>query len=89
MEEHVLETIRDFIACNFLFEETSEMLPDDASLLQLGIIDSTGVLNLLMFTEEQFGLQIPDTDVTPEHFDSIQRLADYVSAKLAAKVVSV
>ena len=89
MEYTVAETIREFIACNFLFDETNEVLADDASLLQLGIIDSTGVLSLLMFTEEQFGLDVPDADVTPEHFDSIQALTAYVTERLATKTAPV
>jgi len=55
--------------------------------LKLGIVDSTGVLSLLMFTEEEFGIEVPDTDVTPEHFDSVERLAAYVNAQLAVQAV--
>jgi acyl carrier protein len=89
MEQSVIEAIREFVVCNFLFDESIDVLPDDASLLKLGIIDSTGVLSLLLFTEEQFGIEVPDTDVTPEHFDSVERLAAYVNAKLAEQAVSV
>jgi acyl carrier protein len=89
MEQSVIDTIREFVVCNFLFDESIDVLPDDASLLKLGIIDSTGVLSLLLFTEEQFGIEVPDTDVTPEHFDSVERLAAYVNAKLAEQAVSV
>jgi len=84
MEQTTAQTIREYIALNFLFDDTSDTLPDDASLLQLGIIDSMGVLSLLMFAEEQFGIDVVDTEVTPEHFDSIERLAAYVDSKRSA-----
>ena len=88
MQPSVIETIREFVAVNFLFDETTDVLPDNASLLKLGIVDSTGVLSLLLFAEEQFGIEVPDTDVTPEHFDSVERLAAYVTARLAVQAVS-
>lgn len=87
MEPSIVEAIREFIVFNFLCDDPDEVLPVDASLLKRGIIDSTGVLSLLMFTEEQFGIDVPDTDVTPEHFDSVARLAAYVQTRLAASAV--
>jgi len=85
MEQTTAEAIREYIACNFLFDDTADTLPDDASLLQLGIIDSMGVLSLLMFAEEQFGIDVVDTEVTPDHFDSIARLTAYIDGKRAAQ----
>jgi acyl carrier protein len=73
--------IRDYIVHNFLFDDESSMLPDDASLLKQGIIDSTGVLDLLLFVEEAFGIDVPDEDVTPDNFDSVASLARYIECK--------
>ena len=87
MLQTTTEAIRSFITENFLFDDPCVVLADDASLLELGIIDSTGILSLLMFAEEAFGIAIPDVDVTTEHFDSIRSLASYVSARLVAEQI--
>lgn len=78
--------LREFITYNFLFGDDSVELSDDTSLLKRGIVDSTGVLSLLMFSEETFGISIPDTDVTPEHFDSLGSLTAYIDARLSEGV---
>jgi len=80
----VTEIIRGFIIQNFLFDDASAMLPDDESLLDRGVIDSTGVLDLVLFTEEAFGIVVADEDVTPENFDSVISLAAYVQTQRAA-----
>ena len=73
--------IRTYIVDTFLFGDASSMLADDVSLLEQGIIDSTGVLDLMMFMEEAFGIQVADEDVVPENFDSVASLARYAEAK--------
>ena len=78
------DKIRGFIISNFLFDDASAMLPDDASLLERGVRDSTGGLDLVLFAEETFGISVADEDVVPENFDSVQSLTAYVESKLAA-----
>jgi len=65
----------------FLFGDASLMLADDESLLQNGIIDSTGVLDLILLVEEKFGATVADAEVTPENFDSVARISSYVQRK--------
>jgi acyl carrier protein len=60
------------------------MPPDNGSLLAEGVVDSTGVLDLIMFLEDTFGINVADEDVVPEHFDSVAKLAAYTEAKLAS-----
>ena len=74
--------IRDYVLQNFLFTEDATVLRDDASFLEEGIVDSTGVLELVMFVEETFGVVVQDDEVVPEHFDSVNSLAQYVRRKL-------
>jgi acyl carrier protein len=76
--------IRDFIAKNILFSDTGFPHPDDASFLQEGIIDSLGVMELVEFIQATFGVKIEQSEVTPEHFDSVARLAAFVRRKAAA-----
>ncbi|MDI3308940.1 MAG: acyl carrier protein [Acetobacteraceae bacterium] len=76
--------IRSFIAENFLFREGRASLGEDESLLEAGLIDSTGVLELVAFLEQHFGLRIPDADMVPENLDSVRGLVTYVEARLSA-----
>lgn len=74
--------IRNFIAENFLFREGRASLGEDESLLEAGLIDSTGVLELVAFLEQRFGIRIPDADMVPENLDTVRGLVAYVDAKL-------
>lgn len=75
------EKIREFIRDNFLFREDREQIADSESLLEAGLIDSTGILELVAFLEADFGLDIADADIIPENLDSIDRIADFVTTK--------
>ncbi len=81
--------IRDFILDNFLFTADGSLLQDDASFLEEGIVDSTGVLELVMFVEETFGIEVDDEEIVPENFDSVERLARYVRLKTGDQGVRV
>ena len=70
-----------FIIGNFMTPGAEESLRDDVSLLEEGIMDSTGVLNLVMFIEETFGIQVRDEELVPENLDSIDKLVAFVKKK--------
>jgi acyl carrier protein len=74
--------IRDYVLENFLFTSDNGHLQDDDSFLEEGIVDSTGVLELVMFVEETFGFAVEDEEIVPEKFDSVERLACYVRLKV-------
>ena len=74
--------IRNYILGNFLFTTDNGQLQDDTSFLEEGIVDSTGVLELVMFVEETFGFTVEDEEIVPENFDSIQQLAHYAQMKI-------
>jgi acyl carrier protein len=77
-----LETqIRSYILENFLYTSDVSKLRNDDSFLEEGILDSTGILELLMFVEETFGVQVDDEEVVPENFDSVDRLMRYILRK--------
>jgi acyl carrier protein len=75
--------IRQYLAENFLFSNNGYELEDEASFLEEGIVDSTGVLELAMFVEETFGITVQDEEIVPQNFDSVSQLAAYVRRKLA------
>jgi acyl carrier protein len=78
-----LERIRQFIDTNFYVSDKS-LLKDDSSLLEKGVIDSTGVLEVVTFIETEFGLTVEDAELLPENLDSIGQIAAYVERKKAS-----
>jgi acyl carrier protein len=78
--EQLKQSIRTYITENFLFGDDSG-LDDAASLLDNGVIDSTGVLELVAFLEKQFAVKINDEELLPENLDSITNVAAFLSRK--------
>ena len=76
------EKIRTFIVENFLFGQ-DEGLNDDSSFLDEGIIDSTGILELVNFLEEEFSVTVDDEELIPENLDSINNVVGYLEKKLS------
>jgi acyl carrier protein len=76
--------IRNYIVDNFLFGDGSS-LQDDRSFMESGILDSTGVLELVAFLESTFGIQVSDREMVPENLDSVDRAAAFCARKLAEK----
>ena len=70
--------IRGYILENLLFTDDPSQLPDDASLLDRGIIDSTGVLEIVLFLESEFGVKVQDSQMLPENFDSVNNIVNFV-----------
>jgi acyl carrier protein len=76
------EMLRTFIAENVLFSSDGFPYSDDTSFLDNGIVDSTSVLELVAFIEEQFGISVKDSEVIPENFDSISSLSKFIKSKV-------
>lgn len=76
----IRETLRNFVTENFLYGRGGD-LKDDDSFLDSGIIDSTGVLELVSFIEESFGIKVQDSELVPENLDSIQRVTEFVERR--------
>ncbi len=73
--------VRDFVIENFLFGEGDD-LKDDSSFLEEGIIDSTGILELVDFVEEEFSISVDDEELIPENLDSLNNISAFVGKKL-------
>jgi acyl carrier protein len=74
-------TIRNFVVENFLFGDDSQ-LDDDASFLEAGVIDSTGILELISFIEETYNIHVGDEELVPENLDSLNNVVQYLQQKL-------
>lgn len=79
----VEDKVRGYILANLMFTDDASQLPDDVSLLDRGIIDSTGVLEIVLFLEEEFGIKVKDADMLPENFDSVGSIARFVGRQTA------
>ena len=83
-ESVIRDDIREFVLDNFLMGDASAMLADHESLLQNGIIDSTGVLEVVMFLEARYGIKIEDRELVPENIDSVDNQVKFLQRKLHA-----
>ncbi len=77
----VVGQIREYIDANLFVEGGHASLQDEDSFLEKGIIDSTGVLELVNWMETTFGFEVGDQELVPENLDSIRRLADFIARK--------
>ena len=77
----VATRIKSFVLENFLFTENESVLRNDQSLFASGTLDSTGILELVSFVEETFGISIDDDEMIPANFETIDALAAFVSRK--------
>jgi acyl carrier protein len=81
MMDTIEDKIATYIADNILFSNKGYPHPHDASFLDNGIVDSMNVLELVMFVEEKFGVQVGDGEIVPDNFDSVSRLAAFIRRK--------
>jgi acyl carrier protein len=76
------QRLRQFIIENFYVTDPAEV-QDDTLLVTAGFIDSTGMLEVIAFLEEEFGIQVADHETTPENLESVARMAAFVTRKRA------
>ena len=77
----VEDKVRDYILQNYLFTDDRTSLRDDESFLDKGIIDSTGVLELVGFIEEKYQFTIEDDELVPDNLDSVDNLVKFIEKK--------
>jgi len=75
--------IREFVVANFLYGDAGT-LENDTSFLDSGTVDSTGMLELIMFLEANFGFKIEPEEMVPENLDSINRVVQFIAKKQVA-----
>lgn len=76
-----ISKVREFVVENFLFGD-GESLQEDTSFMEEGIIDSTGILELVFFLEESFNISVEDHELVPENMDSLLSIAGFIGRKL-------
>lgn len=83
--ESIEQSIAGYIADNILFSKHGYPFSEEDSFLENGIIDSMNILELVMFVEETYNIHVPDSDLVPENFDSVAKLARFIRQMQAIK----
>jgi acyl carrier protein len=82
------EELRNFLMENFAIVSDAPPIGNTESLIETGIVDSTGLLELVSFIETRYGLEIPDQDLLPENFETIANISTYVASRMQTDSVS-
>lgn len=77
----VENTIREYVLENYLFTDDQNELTNDDSFLNKGILDSTGILEIINLIEEQYNITVEDDEMIPENLDSVNNIVAFVSKK--------
>lgn len=77
------EKIRNYVLENYLFTDDQSALNSDDSFLEKGILDSTGILEVIYFIEDEFGVSVEDEEMIPENLDSVSKIVKYIGTKQA------
>ena len=84
MSADTSQRISDFIISNFLFGDEEGLPAGGDSLLGSGVVDSTGILELIEFLESEFGIQVAEDETVPANLDSLDNLTAFVGRKVGA-----
>ena len=85
METQIRAELTEFIIMNYLFGDITRVPQDDDTLVEEGIIDSTGILELIEFLESRFGIEVSEAETVPENLGSISSLTRYVMSKRSVR----
>ncbi len=78
------QEVRSYILENYLFTDDDSALSNSDSFLEKGILDSTGILEVIYFIEDEYEIKVADEEMIPENLDSVERLVAYIGRKQAA-----
>lgn len=82
MQTSITEQVREFVVVNYLFGDESRLPAETESLIESGVVDSTGILELIEFLEETFGISVGESETIPQNLGSIAGIVGYVTRKL-------
>ncbi len=76
----IRESVRGFIAANFYIPDPT-VFTDEISMVETGLVDSTGLIEVVAYVEQAFAIQVGDAEVLPENFDSVRNIVSFVRRK--------
>jgi len=80
--------VRSYILENFLFTEDQSELDSHDSFLEKGIVDSTGILEIILFLEEEFAINVADQEMIPKYLDSVTNIVNFIRGKVNLKEIA-
>ena len=80
--ENIKQDIREYIVDHFLFGDDGNSFTDQDSFMEHGILDSTGILDVILFVEENYGVKVDDDEIIPENLDSLDNLESFIKKKM-------
>jgi acyl carrier protein len=83
----IRQVVEDYIVENILFGD-HEKLDENVSFQESRILDSTGLLDLILFIEERFGIEIGDSEVIPDNFDTLRRMSEFVERRVNERTIA-
>jgi acyl carrier protein len=84
-EAQIITDTRAYIAENFLYARPNYVVGEDEHLLEKGVVDSMGMVELITFLQDQFGVEPADDEITEDNFATLQRIAGFVARKIEAR----
>ena len=78
--------VRSYVLENYLFTDEQSELNSNDSFFEKGIIDSTGILEIILFLEEEFAIKVADHEMVPENLDSVTDIVNFIEKKVSLKV---
>ncbi|MCL2322386.1 MAG: acyl carrier protein [Oscillospiraceae bacterium] len=81
MNNDIITSIREYFFENFLFGYTEDEIKNDTSFSELGVLDSTGIMEIVSFIENKFNITINDSEITHENLDTINLMVDFINSK--------
>jgi len=82
-DKNIKDGIREYILNNYLFSTDASALDDHVSLMATGVLDSTGILEIIMYLEDTFAMNVADEEMVPENLDSVTNIVAFVKRKCA------
>ena len=87
-EAQIVNETRAYITENFLYARPDYVVAEDEHLLEKGVVDSMGMVELITFLQDQFGVEPADEEITEENFATLQRIAAFVSRKMGPQGIA-
>jgi acyl carrier protein len=81
-EAQIITDTRAYITENFLYARPNYVVGEDEHLMEIGVVDSMGIVELITFLQDRFGIEPADDEITEENFSTLRRIATFVSRKL-------
>lgn len=81
--QQIEQEVRQFVIENFVFESDGSSFSNDDSFFDTGLLDSLGVLTLVEFVKQKYGVCVEDDELLPENWDSVNRIATFVETRLS------